>query len=181
MSAPTPAVPPAIIVIDSRVSGFGSSPERILAAVSLKTGKVTISKEGIYKEKYVRSPNTVMVTDSPNNFGDWQLAFDERRDLADVIRNFFAQSRSGKVSYATSGLQKHDPTSVLIARKVDTGGAVWEFDGQSVTNGQVAVLLAVWTATKAMQSHFMASQVDEPETDDEVDEDDPLMPFSVGG
>jgi hypothetical protein len=184
-----------LVTIDARVSGYLGEPVRLLAVCMPDTGAVLLQKEANYKERLKkdrldfadqdsydqdleRVNRTVLVTDSPSHFPNWQLCFDEKKDMQDAIRAYFQKKKGGFLKLETS-LAKHDPEQVLQIRKVDKMGADYDFDSSALNNGHMAVLLAVWASVRANMGHLLALQVGDDSTD--ADQDDPMTPFSLRG
>lgn len=172
-----------LITIDSRVSAYEGSPVRVMAACIPRDGLILIKKLAPYGEPVKVDKNTVVVTDSPTHFRQWQLAFNERVDLAEAVQAYFEKERGGFLKIE-SGLMKYDPASVLELRKIDKTGAVHEFNSSEVSNGHVAILLAVWASMRAGMGFMVSSQIDDDDDDDKDDEsgyDDPTLPYSLWG
>jgi hypothetical protein len=185
-----------VITIDARVSGYLDSAVRVLAVCMPETGMILLQKEGKYKDRIKKSrlefddqdsydqhlakiANTVLVTDSPSHFDNWQLAFDEKQHMQDAIRTYFQKKRGGYLKIEST-LAKYDPEQVLQVRKVDKSGAEYDFDGAALNNGHMAVLLAVWASARANMGHLLAGRIDD-DSDADLDPDDPMMPFSLRG
>lgn len=167
---------PKIIKIDARVSGYTGEPVRVLAVCMPDTGKVLVQKIAPYREPVERKDDTVLVTDSPSHFKNWQLAFYEQQDIAAATRVYFERKRGGFVKIE-SAVARYDPEGVLELRKVDKTGAVHEFNSSELDNGHMAVLLAIWASARATLGQILANQIDDDDID--FDEDDPMMPFSL--
>ena len=165
-----------IIIIDSRVSGFESSPMRVLSVCMPTSGRIIVQKVAPYHEKIVKKENLLLVTDSPSHFDSWQLAFHEKQHLEEAVATFFDRMRSGKVKI-NSAVEKFDPQSIMELRKVDKTGAVHEINSSEITNAHMAVLLAVWASAKASMGYLLSNS-DESELSED-DSDDPMMPYSM--
>ena len=81
----------------------------------------------------------------------------------------------------------YDPDQIMQMAKMDERGQVMEFD-TGVTNGHVAVLLAVWGARKAYGGYVTTDRAEADIDDNDAltgyaaDNDfDAMMPFSIGG
>lgn len=77
-----------IIRIDSRVAGFSDQPIRLIGAAFADTGELVIQKTAVYSNLPVPSDlrdQTVVVTDSPDQVQNWQLSFNAKEHLEEVI------------------------------------------------------------------------------------------------
>lgn len=166
------------IKIDSRVSGYKGPPVRILAVCDIVTGAVLVSKTGDYNTAVKPTPDTVVVTDSPESIKDWQLAYDERQHMVEVVKAYFEMQRSGRIRLDTS-LLRYNPDGVIQTRKIDERGANWEFDTSATENGHIAVMLAVWAAKKSIQGNDRADMMDDEDESMESEEEDDSLPFSL--
>jgi len=172
---------PQIIKIDSRVSGYDGEPVRVLAVCIPDSGKVLVQKIAPYREPIKSSPDTVLVTDSPSHHANWQLAFYEQQDIAAATRAYFERKRGGFVKIE-SAVAKFDPESVLELRKIDKTGAVHEFNSSELTNGHMAILLAIWACGRASFGNMLSEQMtDDGDVSLDDDDDDSMMPFSLNG
>lgn len=166
----------AFIKIDSRVSGYRGQPVRVMGVCDTDKGTILIAKIEPYTTIVEKNDQTVVVTDTPDHIKNWQLAYDERRDMLEVIKSFFSLKNAGKLKVKDQML---DPSGILEMRKIDERGSVWEFNSDQTNNGHVAALLIVWAGVKAIRGRAMADQFDNESTDQDDDDDDPSMPFSV--
>lgn len=160
-----------VVIIDARSATATGEPVRIMAASMVSRGKILISKTANYHEPIKPDDNTVVVTDTPNLHRHWSLAFDEKRDMREIIQCYRQVKSSGLLQIADA-VRQYDPSDVLQSAKMDERGQVYEFDN-GITCGHMAVLLAIWAAHTA---HTGASLVMD---DDNDDIDDDMMPFSV--
>lgn len=164
-----------IIKIDSRVSGYTGQPARVLGLCDTDKGTIFVVRLEAYTTEVKSDPQTVVVTDSPDHIKNWQLSYDERRDMLDVVKSFFSIKNAGMLKVNE---QRLDPTGILEMRKIDERGSVWEFNSSQTNNGHVATLLLVWAGVKAIRGRLLSEQVEEA-TQDDSEIDDPSMPFSV--
>lgn len=165
----------AIIKIDSRVSSYSGQPARVLGLCDTDKGTILVVKSDAYATQVKPDNATVVVTDSPDHIKNWQLSYDERRDMLDVVKSFFSIKNAGMLKVNE---QRLDPTGILEMRKIDERGSVWEFNSSQTNNGHVATLLLVWAGVKAIRGRLLSEQFDEIEQEKE-EVDDPSMPFSV--
>lgn len=165
----------AIIKIDSRVSSYRGQPTRVLGLCDTDKGTILVVKMEDYTTEVKPDKSTVVVTDSPDHIKNWQLSYDERRDMLDVVKSFFSIKNAGMLKVNE---QRLDPTGILEMRKIDERGSVWEFNSSQTNNGHVATLLLVWAGVKAIRGRLLSEQVEEA-TQDDSEFDDPSMPFSV--
>lgn len=165
-----------IIRIDSRVIGFSDEPIRILAVCMVETGHIKISKKEIFTNLPVAAEHresTVVVTDAPQQVQQWQLSFNSKDHLENVITVYQMRDRAGLIKIDAS-LSQYNPKNVLQVRKVDKNGLQQEFDSSSLNNGHLAVLLAVWASNRMALSHSI--------TDGKIDADTvdtTMLPFSI--
>ena len=164
-----------IVTIDSRVSGYDGKPVRVKCAAMPADGMIIVQKLADFDEPPGVDENTMLVTDSPDYFPRWQLAFYEDQHIKEVVKIFF-QKLNNDLIKIESDLDKNDPKNILELRKIDKVGSQYEFDSSQVSNGHMAVLLAVWACARVSQGHLLTHQ-----DDDISDEDDPMMPYSLGG
>lgn len=164
-----------IVTIDSRVSGYDGKPVRVKCSAMPAEGMIMVQKLADFDEPVGSDENTMLVTDSPDYFTRWQLAYYEERHIKEVVRVFF-QKLNNDLIMIESELEKFDPKNILELRKIDKIGSQYEFESSSVTNGHMAVLLAVWACSKVSQGYMLTHQEEA-----DSDEDDPMMPYSLGG
>ena len=160
------------ITIDSRVSGYNDKPIRLLGICLPKTGQLLLKKEMPYITQVSYDADTVIVTDSPQIVEHWQLAFYEKQHLDEAIRTYQMRFKNGLVRLESS-LERYNPQAVIATRKVDKNGTVSELDSGSLSNGHIAVLLAVWASAKSSALHVLTNPTDKPS-----DNGGFLMPFS---
>lgn len=165
-----------IFTIDSRVSGYDGKPVRVKCSAMPAEGMIMVQKLADFDEPVGRDESTVMVTDSPDYFSRWQLAFHEEQHIKEVVRTYF-QKLNNDLIKIESELEKFDPKNILELRKIDKIGSQYEFDSSQVSNGHMAVLLAVWACAKVSQGYMLTHQ----EEAEPGDDDDPMMPYSLGG
>ncbi len=166
-----------IVLIDSRVVGFSHVPIRILSACIIESGIVQILGEKPFiefskqtSEKY----RTIVVTDSPEIVQDWNIAFDPKKHLDDVINIYQLRQRAGLIQI-NDDVMRYNPEPVLQVRKLDKNGLVQEFDSGSVENGHIAVLLAVWATYKVKLNHDCLT----PSATEKELVDSTLIPFTI--
>ncbi|HHP8003991.1 TPA: hypothetical protein ACSIRO_003798, partial [Acinetobacter baumannii] len=110
-----------IIRIDSRVAGFSDQPIRLIGAAFADTGELVIQKTAVYSNLPVPSDlsdQTVVVTDSPDQVQNWQLSFNAKEHLEEVISIYQARFRA-KLIEIEPKLNQYNPKNVLEIRKVD--------------------------------------------------------------
>ncbi|ANC35799.1 hypothetical protein NDS20_000392 [Acinetobacter baumannii] len=166
-----------IIRIDSRVAGFSDQPIRLIGAAFADTGELVIQKTAVYSNLPVPSDlrdQTVVVTDSPDQVQNWQLSFNAKEHLEEVISIYQARFRA-KLIEIEPKLNQYNPKNVLEIRKVDKNGLQQEFDSSSLNNGHIAILLAVWASTKIAKG-FSITEGNQFE-EDAVDPT--MLPFSI--
>lgn len=170
----------SIIFIDARVSGYKGDPVRLVGACNPESGrlKVTLIKPYLEKDKSAdKDSDVVIVTDSPSHFPIWHQHFDEKRDLSDVIQVYQEKKRGGLISWSQN-LIIYVPDNVLQVRKLDAGGQSWEFDGEMMNNGHMALLLCAWASARVSLNHTITEQVS-PDYDNIQLDDDPALPYSI--
>lgn len=178
--APKPAPDPNLIIIDARAASYDGEAIRIIAVTASDTGKTLISKQALWRDPVVPAGNTTVVTDTPNVFDHWGLAFNESTQMKEVMAAYKAAKNAGSLSISQE-LKRFDPDRVIQTRKVDERGKSLDFDSMGMNNGHIAILLAVWAAhktyggyiiTRPPEQHFDG---DKEDTDGEFD----MLPFSV--
>jgi len=176
----------SIIKLDARVAGYEGEPVRVMAITLPDSGKIQIAKLADWREPVVPQDDVVVITDTPQITEHWSMAFYEREDIKDLIKTYLECKRSGLIKI-NDGLRMYDPDQIMQTAKVDERGQVMEFDS-NVTNGHLAVLLAVWGARKAYGGYVTTNKAEADIDDDSAlfgyanDNDfDAMMPFSVGG
>lgn len=172
---------PNLITIDARAASYDGEAVRILAVTSADSGKILVAKEGDWREQPTAKENTIVVTDTPNAFGHWGLAFDEKEQMATVMKAYKAANAAGLLSLDDS-LARYDPKNVIQTRKFDERGRALDFDSMGMNNGHIAVLLAIWAARQAHGGYVITrSPQDDPHQNDGDDGDDEydMMPFSI--
>ncbi|WP_151742923.1 MULTISPECIES: hypothetical protein [unclassified Acinetobacter] len=166
-----------IIKIDARVTGFSTDQMRLISLCFVDTGQILVQKIEIFTTLPVRpdqQANTIVVTDSPNLIQNWQLKFDAKEHLEDVIKTYQASFRAGLVEFETS-LERFNPMNILQVRRIDKNGLQQEFDSSSLDNGHIAALISIWASNKIAVSHAVTSK-------EEVKEeyiDRTMLPFSI--
>lgn len=166
-----------IIKIDARVTGFSNEQTRLISLCYPDTGQILVQKIDIFTTLPVRpdqQADTIVVTDSPNLIQNWQLTFDPKEHLEEVIKVYQASFRGGLVEFETS-LERYNPMNILQVRKLDKNGLQQEFDSSSLDNGHIAALISIWASNKIAVSHTVTSN-------EEVKEeyiDRTMLPFSI--
>lgn len=162
-----------VVLIDARAAGYQGDAVRVLAVTMADSGKIQIAKLAKWGEPVKKKDNVVVVTDTPTVFSHWSQAFREEEHMKDLIRTYLECRRSGLVRI-DDAIKMFDPMDVVQAAKMDERGQVQEFD-ESITNGHMAVLLAIWAARRAYGGYVLTEV---SESDEQYDGDD-MMPFSV--
>lgn len=179
------------IVIDSRAAMYRDDAMRVLAIVDTQNDTVTISNTLPYmppKDPFKgKTPaqiekikelqrQSIVVVDVSDAFNDWDMHFKEFEHLDDAVRAYRSLVARHCLILKNEVAQRYSPENVIQVRKMDMNGNQFELDSESITNGHVAVLMACWSATKALQT---ASIHSENETVTQDDQDDFLVPFSA--
>lgn len=168
------------VFIDARAAAYAGEPIRIMAVTDTASGKIIVQAMAEWKEPVVVKNTTMVVTDTPQIFDHWGLAFAEKDDISQVITAYKEAKRSNMVLIKDE-LRRYEPDKVIQMRKFDERGAALEFDSSSINNGHMAILLAIWAARKAHGGYVMNTPQTYNHNNDVVDEafDDALMPFSI--
>jgi hypothetical protein len=171
---------PNLITIDARAASYDGEAIRILAVTSVDTGKILVAKQDVWREQPIAKENTIVVTDTPNVFGHWGLAFNEKEQMSTVMMAYKAANAAGLLSLDDS-LARYDPKNVIQTRKFDEKGRALDFDSMGMNNGHIAVLLAIWAARQAHGGYVITSQPDTSgaQEDDSEDNEHDMMPFSI--
>lgn len=170
-------VNPKVVIIDSRAATYDGEAVRVLAATLVDSGKIKIQRAAEWKDQPVNTPNTLVVTDTPNVFNHWGLSFDEREQMREVMSAYKAAEASNLLLIDDS-LMRYDPKGVIQTRKVDDRGRALDFDSMGINNGHIAILLAVWAARRA-HGGYVITRANEPMGKaDEANSHD-MMPFSI--
>lgn len=164
-----------MIKLDARVSAYNGAAIRVLGLCIPSTGQVKLQKIMPFDSQTKQDDNTIIVTDSPQIVQNWQLAFNEKAHLDEVIKTYLMRYKNGLIRIEKE-LERFNPQTVIATRKIDKNGAQQELNSDSLENGHVAILLAVWASAKAsMISNAMggnnANQSDSPSG--------LMMPFSL--
>lgn len=173
-----------IVKIDARAAGYDGQAVRVMAVTMVDTGKILLAKLANWQEPTQKLDDTVVVTDTPSVFLHWSMAFDEREHIKEVLKTYLEVKRSGLLKIDDT-LRMYDPSEVIQTSHMDERGQLLAFD-TGITNGHVAVLLAIWAARRAYGGYVIVERAEGVPTGDLVgyraDGDfDPMMPFSVGG
>ena len=166
-----------IIKIDARVTGFSNDQTRLISLCFPETGEIIVQKIELFTTLPVRADqqaDTIVVTDSPNLIQNWQLKFDAKEHLEEVIRVYLASYRAELVEFETS-LERYNPMNILQVRKIDKNGPQQEFDSSSLNNGHIAALISIWSTHKISVAHAVTSR----ETIKEEYIDKTMLPFSI--
>ena len=168
------------VIIDARAAAYAGDPMRIMGVCNSVSGKLLIQKMADWNEPVTVKDDTTVVTDTPNHFRHWSLAFDEKDHLRQVIKAFSEATRSKSLIIAEE-LRRFDPGEVIQMRKFDERGAALEFDSFVLNNGHMAILLAVWAARKAHGGYIINYSHEDISADDQDDNalDDDMLPFSI--
>lgn len=161
------------ITIDARVSGYAESPIGIVGVCLPKTGQILLKKINRFEHKVVYNENTIVVTDTPQMVDNWQLAFIEKEHLDEVIRTYQMRAKNGLIRLEKE-LERFNPSTVIAVRKIDKNGTVQELNSDSLSNGHIAVLLAVWASAKASVAHSCMKAPNEEKTESNL-----LTPFTI--
>lgn len=164
-----------IVIIDSRAAGYQGEPVRVLAITMADSGKVLLEKLAPWREPVKRKDNVVVVTDTPNIFSHWSQAFREQDHMKDLVRTYLEVKRSGLIKINDS-IKMYDPSDIVQTAKMDERGQVQEFD-EGITNGHMAVLMAIWVARRAYGGYVL-TEVSDTQSDGDYDDGD-MMPFSI--
>lgn len=160
--------------IDARVSGYEGQAIRVIALTMVDSGKTLIRELANWHEAVIPTDDVVVVTDSPQVFHHWSIAFDEKRHTKEVMQTYLEMKRSHLLQI-NDGVKMYDPREVLQFSKMDERGQILEFDTR-ITNGHMAVLLAIWGAKLAYAGFLITQKVDLPIQEEDVDL---MLPFSV--
>lgn len=178
----TPAKPinPNLVTIDARAASYDGEPVRILAVTSADSGKILVAKQDTWRDQPKAKENTIVVTDTPNLFGHWGMAFDEKEQMSTVMSAYKAANAAGLLSIDDS-LARFDPKNVIQTRKFDERGRALDFDSMGMNNGHIAVLLAIWAARQAHGGYVITRQSSDDDNEDQDDDDSEfeMMPFSI--
>ena len=175
---PKPAAKQNIVFIDARSAGYDGEPARIMAVTDANTGMVNIKVERDWREQPVAADNTIVVTDTPQMFNHWGLSFNEREQMQSVLAAYKAITAVGLLKLDAT-LQRYNPAQVIQTRKIDDRGRALDFDSMGMNNGHIAVLLAVWAARMAYGGYSITKEPEEQHSDDDSDDGDDMLPFSV--
>lgn len=167
------------VIIDARAAAYAGESIRVLGVVLPSSGRVIIKKQASWKEQPVPSDSTVVVTDTPMIFDYWNMSFNESEQMKEVMAVYNEAQRSGLVSIEDA-LRRYEPKDVIQLRKMDERGQVLDFDSMGITNGHMAVLLAIWAARKVHGGYLMATApITLDDSSNDKDSDYGLMPFSI--
>lgn len=167
------------ITIDSRVSGYNDSPIRIVGVCLPNTGQILVKKIMPFDSKVKHDENTLVVTDSPQFVESWQLAFYEKQHLDEVIRTYQMRTKNGLVQLDPE-INRFNPQAVIATRKVDKNGTVQELDSSSLSNGHIAVMLAVWASAKSSQNQVVIGASHASTSSETANLPETMIPFSLG-
>ena len=149
---------------------------RVLAVTMADSGKIQIAKLAKWGEPVKKKDNVVVVTDTPAIFSHWSQAFREEEHMKDLIRTYLECRRSGLVRI-DDAIKMFDPMDVVQTAKMDERGQAQEFD-ESITNGHMAVLLAIWAARRAYGGHVLTEV---SESDEQYDDGEDRAKDDQGG
>lgn len=169
----------SIVKVDARAAGYVGDPVRVLAVTMADSGKILVNATADWKEPTFPRDDTVVITDTPQVFNHWSMAFIERDNMKDLMRAYMDVKRSGLLKI-NDNVRMYDPSDIVQPAKMDERGQSLEFD-EGITNGHVAVLLAVWGARQAYAGYVLTERAETPFDDNAMlYDDDVMMPFSVG-
>ena len=176
---PKPKTNPNAVIIDARAATYDGEAVRILAITLVNSGLIKIQKAEEWREQPVSTPNTLVVTDTPNVFNHWGLAFSEKDQMREVMAAYKAAEASNLL-VISDALTRYDPKAVIQTRKVDDRGRVLDFDSMGINNGHIAILLAVWAARKAHGGYVITRPAETFNNEGEESENEcDMMPFSI--
>lgn len=181
------AINPNVCYIDSRAATFGGDSVRLIAATIVSTGQIKISDMAEWGAKVVPKPSTLVVTDTPQVFSHWGLAFDQFSNMGEVLAAYKMADAANLVKLDAK-LERFNIDRIIQTLKVDERGAKLDIDSQ-MQNGHLAVLMAVWAARKSHGGYIITPH-DEPakrhnyNSDDDIDSDSDddsggMLPFSI--
>lgn len=180
------------LIIDARVSSYAEAPTRLIATLDIASGLLYISEQKAFnpppitnpielvKEK-LRAKKTLIITDSADTLAKWDLLYDEKENINEIVRAYHAKTRDNLLVMDPKVQGRFNPESVLQARKLDVKtGAIWELSTDT-TNGHICVLLACWGAMRATNNFSFTTQLhqDLDHIEHEPDSDDLDEPFTL--
>lgn len=174
-----PAIQEPPIIIDARAAAYAGDAIRVMGVVLPASGRVMLKKTAAWKEQSVPKDNAVVVTDTPMVFDYWDMSFNDSEQMQEVMAVYNEAQRSGLI-VIEDALRRYEPKDVIQLRKIDERGKVLDFDSMGITNGHMAVLLAVWAARKIHGGYLMSvapTTIEAGNTEGESDFG--LMPFSI--
>lgn len=167
------------VIIDARAAAYAGEAIRVLGVVLPASGRVMLKKQATWKEQPVPKDSAVVVTDTPMIFDYWDMSFNESEQMAEVMAVYNEAQRSGLI-VIEDALRRYEPKDVIQMRKMDERGKVLDFDSMGITNGHMAVLLAIWAARKIHGGYLMSTApITLDDSSNDKDSDYGLMPFSI--
>ena len=163
-----------IVIVDARCAGYVGESKRVMAITLVDSGKVLVEKLADWHEPIMVKDNTLVVTDTPHIFQHWSLAFREQDNMKDLLKTYLEVKRSGLLKI-NEAMRMYDPVDIVQASKVDERGQILEFDA-GITNGYMAVLLAIWGARRAYGGYVVTHTATQVFDNEELAI---MLPFSV--
>lgn len=177
--------------IDCRILGYGNdSGGRVIATYNLQNDTFTISQmkpfrpsaeikklspEQVEKRKQMQR-NTVIVTNTPDAFDNWDMCFKEIEHIHDAVLSYFMMKNTNTLILENEIKQRHNPDGNIEKRKLDMGGSVYELNDEDINSGTMCVLVACWAAQRMKN---MVSLTEAPVELSEDDEDDLMVPTMI--
>ncbi|WP_417212071.1 hypothetical protein [Acinetobacter venetianus] len=180
------------VYLDVRMASFKGTAVRLFSAYDIRNNTILVSKELPFrpsdddsklspeeKEKKLAIANqTLIITDSPDAFSNYDIAFLPNDHLDMAANAYLAYHRQGVLQINEEIKGRANVENVLDAKNLEIGkGMVYQLDPQSTTNLHIAVLALCFGAKRATGGSTVLHLLDEENTAQVHDES--VMPFTI--
>lgn len=178
--------------IDVRIATFKGDPVRILCSFDMRNNTIMVSNVLPFRpstdesqlspqqieEKRAIKRQSLIVTDCPDAFADYNIAFNPNEHLDIAANAYITYNRQGVLIIAPEIKGRANVESVLDAKKLELGkGMVYQLDPQTTNNLHVAVLALCYAAKKATGGVSVLNILEDQQEHEPYDES--VMPFTI--
>lgn len=178
--------------LDVRIATFKGDPVRIFCAFDMRNNNILVSSilpfrpsgdesqltdEDKARKKVIKS-QSLIVTDCPDAFDDYNIAFNSNEHLDLAAAAYIAYNRQGVLIIDEAIRGRANVESVMDAKKLELGkGMVYQLDPQTTNNLHVAVLALCYAAKKAAGGANILNILNDQQEHEPYDES--VMPFTI--
>lgn len=180
------------VYLDVRMATFKGEPCRILSEFDIRNNSIMVSQllpfrpsnddskltpEQIELKKSIQRLS-IIITDCPDAFPDYNIAFDSNEHLEFAARAYLNFKNQNVLRINAEIQGRANVEQVLDAKKLELGkGIIYQLDPQQTNNVHIAILGLCYGAKKAMGSAAMLNIMESSEEGEAFDES--VMPFTI--